>query len=239
MDNDRIGRWLAGMVFAGLAGCAARPAPAPASSDNTPADFPAAYYEGLAAQGRPVLRLDPERSLVLMEVRRGGSLAQFGHDHVVASHDTRGFVALDQGRADLYVRVDALVVDEPALRAGAGFDTQPSTADIEGTRRNMLDKVLEADRYPFVQVAVRGVQETAGEQRVRAAVTLHGTTRMIDAVVQLVHAEADFSVTGSMAIDQSDFGMAPFSIFGGAVAVQNRVTIKFRLHAKPIGSSPL
>ena len=239
MGNDRIGRWLAGIVFAGLAGCAARPAPPPASADNAPADFPTAYYRGLAAQGRPVLRLDPERSLVLMEVRRGGSLAQFGHDHVVASHDTTGVIALDQGRADLYARLDRLVVDEPALRAGAGFDTQPSAADIEGTRRNMLDKVLEADRYPFVQVAVRGVQGTAAEQRVRATVTLHGTTRMVDAVVQVVYAAADLSVTGSMAIDQSDFGMAPFSIFGGAVAVQNRVAIKFRLHAKPIGSSPL
>ena len=68
---------------------------------------------------------------------------------MIASHDVAGFIAPGEGRADLYVPLDALVVDEPALRSEIGLDTQPSAADIEGTRRNMLEKVLETDRYPY------------------------------------------------------------------------------------------
>ena len=68
---------------------------------------------------------------------------------------SRGISHRTSGRADLYVPLDTLVVDEPALRAEAGFDTQPSAADIAGTRRNMLEKVLEADRYPFALIAVK------------------------------------------------------------------------------------
>jgi hypothetical protein len=38
-------------------------------------------------------------------------------------------------------------------------------------------------------------------------------------------------VTGTFAIEQSKFGIAPFSILGGAIAVQDRVSISFRLRA--------
>jgi hypothetical protein len=39
-------------------------------------------------------------------------------------------------------------------------------------------------------------------------------------------------VEGTMAIDQSQFGIAPFSILGGAIAVQDRVDIAFRIRAR-------
>jgi hypothetical protein len=169
---------------------------------------------------------------VVIEVRRSGSLARFGHDHVVASHDVRGYVAPNAGRADLYVPLDTLVVDEPALRAAAGFDTQPSPVDIEGTRHNMLERVLEAGQHPFAQVAVTGAVAGNGARPVRAVVTLHGTTQDVDATARTEVTANEVSVEGTMAIDQSQFGIAPFSILGGAIAVQDRVDIAFRIRAR-------
>src|SRR5690349_17098835 len=84
-----------------------------------PAEFPRAFYEQEAAQGRAVLRVDPAASLVVLTVRRGGSLARLGHDHVVASHTVQGYVAPGAKRADLYVTLADLAVDEPALRTEA------------------------------------------------------------------------------------------------------------------------
>src|SRR5947209_17218286 len=139
-----------------LAGCAPLlrgPAPAPATP---PADFPEGYYREALAQGKPVFRVDSRESLVVIEVRRSGSLARLGHDHVVASHEVGGYVAPDEGRADLYVALARLEVDEAALRAEAGFDTQPTESDIEGTRANMLVRVLEADKFPFALISVAG-----------------------------------------------------------------------------------
>src|SRR6266508_6924624 len=127
-----------------LAGCAPllrEPAPA-----APPADFPEAYYQEAAVQGKPVFRVDSRESLVVIEVRRSGSLARLGHDHVVASHELVGYVAPGEGRADLVVALESLAVDEAALRAEAGFDTQPTEPDIEATRANMLEKVLEAEK---------------------------------------------------------------------------------------------
>jgi hypothetical protein len=145
-------------IIAGLiAGCTPL-LPRPTESvEQVPATFPAQRYLAAIARGEPVFRIDAARSLVVIEVHRAGSLARLGHDHVVASHDVQGYVAPKQGLADLYVPLDRLFVDEPALRAEAGFDTTPSEADIAATRENMLGRVLEVERYPFALVTVSDV----------------------------------------------------------------------------------
>jgi hypothetical protein len=214
-----------------LAACASQVAAPPKIEKRGPADFPHAYYRRLLAQGKPLFRVDPARSLVVIEVRRGGSLAQFGHDHIIASHDVAGYIAPDEGRADLYVPLDALVIDEPALRAEAGFDTQPSPADIAGTRRNMLEKVLETDQHPYALIALNDSVPGGSAQQLPVTVTLHGTTRSVDAAAQFEEATEEISVTGILAIDQSRFGIAPFSVLGGAIAVQDRVNITYRIRA--------
>src|SRR2546428_6092793 len=100
-----------------LAGCAPllrEPAPAPA---GPPADFPEGYYREALGRGKPVFRVDPRESLVVIEVRRAGSLARLGHDHVVASHEIGGYVAPDEGRADLYVGPARMQGAQAAVRA--------------------------------------------------------------------------------------------------------------------------
>lgn len=75
-----------------LAGCATQVMEVPRTGAPAPAELPEGYYHQLAAQGTPVFRVDPAGSLVIMEVRRAGSLAQLGHDHVVVSHDVAGYL---------------------------------------------------------------------------------------------------------------------------------------------------
>ncbi len=156
---------VAAIVLAGwLAGCAPQAPPRADADGPPPAGFPGAHYRQAAARGQPVFEIDPAGSLVVIEVRRGGTLARLGHDHVIASHDVRGYVAPDEGRADLYLRLDRLVVDERELRAEAQFDTQPSDDAIAGTRANMLDK-LGAEMHRYAIVGVRGVESDAAGSR--------------------------------------------------------------------------
>ena len=204
------------------------------ADEQSPASFPEQYYQQAIERRRPVFSVDPARSLVVVEVRRGGSLARLGHDHVVAIHDVRGYVAPDEGRADLYVQLDRLVVDEPELRAEAGFDTQPSAADVAGTRQNMLEKVLEVDRHPFALVSVIG--DTAGDRgpSLNVSITLHGVTRAFQIPAKIERGADAFGVTGELALDQTDFGIVPFSILGGAIQVLDKVNLRFRIHARRI-----
>lgn len=214
-----------------LAACASQVAPPPTQQARRPADFPDGFYRQLAAQGKPVFAADSAASLVTIEVRRSGSLAQFGHDHVIASREVSGYIAPDEQHADLFLPLEGLVVDEPALRAQAGLDTQPSADDIAGTRRNMVDKVLETGRYPFAQVTIRPADAETSPSALRVSVTLHGTTQIVESDLKLDTSRDTMEVTGAFAIEQSKFGIVPFSILGGAIAVQDRVAISFRLHA--------
>ena len=233
--------WLIALAL--LVACAQQPAlppqalpPAPrvAGAEIPPPSFPLAFYRDAAKRGEPVFEVDPARSLVVIEVRRAGSLARLGHDHVVASHDLRGYVAPDARRADLYVRLDRLTVDEPQLRAQAGFDTQPSAEDIAGTRRNMLERVLHADRHPWALIAVTG---NADSSHPDVAITLNGVTRRVPALAAITSHAGAYDVTGALAIDQTDFGIVPFSILGGALTVANRLDLRFEIHAQRIAGA--
>jgi len=229
----RVAAALLSTLLAGCAPLLRERAPAPAAP---PADFPEGYYREAAAQAKPVFRVDSRESLVVIEVRRSGSLARLGHDHVVASHEVGGYIAPDEGRADLYVALARLAVDEAALRAEAGFDTQPGESDIEGTRANMLEKVLELEKFPFALIGVSGANTMRGDVTLNVAITLHGSTRTLQVPAEIEADAEKMSVSGRFSFDQTDFGITPYSLLGGAIAVQNRVDLRFRIIARLPGA---
>jgi len=189
-------------------------------------------YDGLARSGQPVFEVDPARSIVTIEVRRAGTLANLGHDHVVAGHDVRGYIAPREGRADVYIRVADLVVDEAQLREAAGFDTQPSAADIAGTRNNMLARVLHSDEQPFVVVSVTGVRADATQRVIHPTLIVNGIQRVQDVDAAIETTGESIRVTGQTVVLQTDFGIRPFSILGGALQVADALTVRFDLLAR-------
>jgi hypothetical protein len=206
--------------------CVPLPPPAPQPESAAPA-LDEAYYRDAAEHGRPVYRIEPGNSLVLIRAYRGGRLAKLGHDHVVSGSELRGFIDPEKGRCDLHVAVGSLVVDDAAQRRAAGFDSTPSESDIAGTRANMLDKVLEAERFPLVVVRVGAVAQDALE----AQLSLHGVTRPVRIPAKISSSPERMEVTGSFAIKQSDFGIEPFSVLGGALTVQDQVELAFTIRA--------
>jgi hypothetical protein len=214
-----------------LAACAPELARPPEALSGAPEGFPESRYRQLASEGRPVFRSEEARSLVVIEVHRGGSLARMGHDHVIAAHRVQGFIAPDDKRADLYFRLDDLVVDEPELREQAKLTTRPSADDIAGTRRNMLN-AFEADRYPFAVVHA----EPNGDGEWRAAFSLHGVTRSQNLPARIEVAGDEMTVTGKLALKQTDFGIKPLSVLGGALVVVDDVEVAFSIRARRVGN---
>ncbi len=210
-----------------LFGCAPAQLPqAPAAGAGTGE----AWYRQ-AARREPVYRIDAAHSLIAVTVRRGGPFARFGHDHVVASRGVEGYVAPRSGRADFHFRVDQLSVDETALRTAAGLDTTPSADAIAGTRTNMLTRVLQAERYPLVLLHAERV---AGDPaRLRLAVTLHGVTRTMLVPTTIAHSGTTLVASGSLRLLQTDFGITPMSIMGGALKVEDPIEMRFTIVARP------
>ena len=219
-----------------LSACVAPPRPV---AETPPAALPPAFpeqtYRQAAARGEPVYRVDPRASMLIVYVYRGGSLARLGHDHVISSGDLQGYVMIagdsSPSRADLYLAVADMTVDDPELRAEAGFDTQLSEKDIEGTRANMLNKVLDASTYPYLELSAAVAMGAPPRVLLDAELTWHGTTRRIT-VPANVEIEGDrLSASGAFELWQSAFGIEPFSVLGGALRVEDRIDVRFELRA--------
>lgn len=206
-----------------LSACARPPAP-PAPGPATDPD----WYRTAAAGGAAVYAVDPAASLVAVTVRRAGLMARLGHDHVVASRTLAGHAAPGLGRAKLSFRLDQMSVDEPQLLRDAGIARQPSPEAVEGTRRNMLGPVLEAQRYPVVTMHVEGLD---GE-RLRAAITLHGATRRLVLPAAIRVDAAQLSARGTARLKQTDFGVAPFSAGGGLLSVRDELEVRYHIVAR-------
>ncbi|MCG2584010.1 YceI family protein [Massilia sp. TS11] len=169
-------------------------------------------------------RVDQDQSLLTIVVRRAGPLARLGHDHVIAVRGLDGRYDAQQQQASFRFRLDAMTVDEPALRQAAGLDTVPSPEAIAATRVNMLEKVLDAARYPEVRIDAR-----RADGGLALAITLHGVTRTVVVPAQITEDAASISARGSFTLLQSEFGLTPMTVLGGALRVEDRMELAFRV----------
>jgi polyisoprenoid-binding protein YceI len=212
-----------------LAACTSQTPVAPPSAPPA-AVSPADWYLQAASEGKKVYAIDSAQSLITVVVRRGGPMARFGHDHVVASRAVTGFAAPDAGRADFQFRLDALTVDEEALRNAAGLTTQPDADAIAGTRNNMLTRVLEAQTYPLVLLHAQ--RSAPGAPSVRLTVTLHGVSKTLDVPVKFEESAGRLAASGAFTLLQTDFGITPMSVLGGAMRVEDQMELQFRIVAR-------
>jgi len=222
------------LVAALAASCAQAPVRGPAAIPSGAQPW-RSHYEALRSQGQRLLDVDPARSLVVIEVRRGGKLAALGHDHVVASHELTGFIAPDAGVAEVSIPLSTLTVDEPELRRAAGFPGQLSPSDIQNTRVNMLNHVLDPRRHPFVAVSVSQVPARSGPATVEAELMLNGVTRPEKAEITIEPGTERMHVGGRMSIRQTDFGLVPYAILAGGIRVEDELVIRFDVVA---GAAP-
>ncbi len=235
----RIGFILLGALLAGAPWAAGAENPSTAVTAAAPADFPLPADRARAARGESMFRIDGGRSEIRIYVYRAGPLAWMGHNHVLSSTDMRGYVALTQAlrdaRADLYVPVSTLIVDDPNQRRAAGkaFATTPDAAAIAGVRRNMLRaRSLDADAFPFVRLNVRIADASLPHVTLAVSLRIRGITRELTVPAEAAISTNEVIVSGNLQIRQSDYGMTPYRVFGGALAVRDSVDVEFRLVAE-------
>ena len=159
-----------------------------------------------------------------------------GHDHVIASADVEGLVLLSsdpkKSRADLRLPLQQLVVDDPANRERFGLEPELPASAVEGTTRNLQDKVLESEPVSVGHGQRQGcssMQATQADLDVR--VTVHGTTFGYRVPVVLEVDSGKLGVSGSMTVSHADFGLAPFSAAGGLLRVAEDIEVVFDLVA--------
>jgi hypothetical protein len=205
------------------------PAPAPTVPPTPAAD----------TRGATVYQVDPRSSQLSILVFRGGKFSRLGHNHVMTSQDVSGRVwvhpEFPRSGFELSFPVGQLVVDDVEARRAAGGDFPPDIpqSDKDGTRKNMLKpEVLDGEHYPQVRLQAAKVGGTLQAPQVTARITIKDATREVEVPVQVAIEGAKLSASGEFDILQTEFGIKPFSVALGALEVQDKLHIKFRIVAE-------
>lgn len=195
-----------------------------------------------ADAGQALLRIDAAASTLSIHVFRAGRAARLGHNHVLNAPKLTGFVKLPAGDTDLgaagfelSLRLDELQLDSSAARValGAGWASALSPEMVAATRANMLGEAgLQAANYPLVRIRSLRIAGAAPKLAALIEIELHGQRRQQWIAL---HANVDneqVRARGALVLRQSDYGLTPFSVAGGLLAVQDELLIEFDLQAR-------
>jgi polyisoprenoid-binding protein YceI len=182
---------------------------------NVTSFFAAAMLLGAATSQPQNYSIDAKNSTMRVHVSKAGALSAFGHDHDIAAPIVSGKVDTGAQRVELEVDARALSVQ----------DAKASQKDRAEIQKTMLGpEVLDSANNP--RIIFRSTSaERAGTNgwSLRGNLTLHGETRPV--VVQVSEREGHY--VGHSLIKQSDFGIKPVKIAGGAVRTKDEVRIEF------------
>lgn len=192
-------------------------------------------------EGAAHYRVVQKGTQVYARVFRAGRLAKLGHNHVVEFHGVTGDIYLaddiDASLFDLAVASADATVDDPELRQSQGADFLSKVSDDAraGTRGNMLgEEVLDAAKFPYVTMSSTKIEGSREHPRVTLNLTLKGVTRQVTTLVSMQLDGDRLVAQGQFDILQSDFGIEPYSVLGGALKVEDQVDVVFTVAAAKV-----
>lgn len=214
-----------------LAGCAAPLVPV------TPITTTATWEPLQRQAGEQPLSIDKPASKLRAYVFRAGAAARLGHNHVLnaTEFDAQAFwgdAGPSSARLQMELRLDKLQVDNPALRGelGGAF-AKPLDADaIQGTRANMLgERGLQAESHPFLRLRSLKLVGEAPRLAALVEIELHGQRRQQWLALRVDEQGQRLVVSGALVLRQTEFGLQPFSLLGGLLAIADEIVIEFDL----------
>jgi len=166
--------------------------------------------------------------MLQISVYKEGLLKAFGHDHLISADMLSGRVLfnaemLEDSSVDLTVEEASLRVIEPGV----------SESDRQQIQSTMAGKaVLDEQSFPairFTSTRVMREKKTSDgwDLTLEGSLTLHGVPKSISLPLHLSEEDGELRAYGEVSILQTDFGISPIKVGGGAVKVKNRIRIRF------------
>lgn len=186
----------------------------------------------LGAQEKVRYSIAPGKSSMEVHVYKDGVFKAFGHDHLITTKNVSGTVRFDalkiqNSEAHLKVDANSLTVIDPG-------ESQQDRQNVQTTMTS--DKVLDVARFPEIVFTSTGVSlatktPTGWEVMLSGNLKLHGVEKPVNLLLH-VHADGrDLQAQGEVSLLQTEFGITPIKVGGGAVKVKDKVRISFTVLA--------
>jgi polyisoprenoid-binding protein YceI len=173
----------------------------------------------LAAQDHSI---DLERSTITIHVGKAGLLSAAGHEHWVNAPISSGAVNDSNAPRVEFIVETAKMRVKPDPKVDAKTEAQ--------IQKDMEEMTLETARYREIAFQSSHIEKASeGEWRVDGALTLHGVSKPVRVNVRR---DGDAYI-GRTILKQTDFGIKPISIGGGAIKVKNEIEVEFRIYTRP------
>ncbi|MGE2714245.1 YceI family protein [Mycolicibacterium litorale] len=173
----------------------------------------------------PALRtLDASDGALRIRTDVTGPAARMGHRLTILVATWRATVEWD-GEDPSAVRLTA-DVDSLQIERGEGGVTPLSGPERALARTNAL-KTLSAQRYPTVSFETREVTPADGGYHLAGELEIHGHRRRHSLDVAVTETADVWQLDARTAVQQTDFGVKPYSMVMGSMKVVDTVTVEF------------
>jgi polyisoprenoid-binding protein YceI len=187
-------------------------------------------FSGAAAQAgaRAEYVISSEKSKLQISVYKEGLFKAFGHDHLISANRLSGRALFNEEMLE-DSSVD-LTVEAASLRV---IDPDESDSDRQQVQSTMAGKsVLDGEKFTAIRFSSTGVREgkktgAGWDITLEGSLTLHGVEKPISLPLHLSEKDGELRADGEVSILQTDFGITPIKVGGGAVKVKNKIRIRF------------
>jgi len=176
-------------------------------------------------------KIDPGRSRFVVRAFATGLLSSLGHNPTIAIPGFSGEAQIPpglEGVASLHIEVQA---------ASLKVTDNVSDKDRREIERQMQEEVLETGRYPQItfessSVSSEKVFEGQYKARISGGLSLHGVTRDLTILSQLILGEDTMRANGEFSISQREYGIKQVSALGGSIKLKDELKFSFDIVAR-------
>ena len=188
---------------------------------------------GAAAQEKTAYSIASAQSKLEIHVYKEGMFKAFGHDHLIAATEISGEAQLDaQKIEDSTVRLQIATKSFTVVDPG---ESEKDRRDVQATMEG--EKVLDVAKFPeitFTSSGISGAKKNAEgwELTISGKLKLHGVEKTVSFPLRVQTESAQLRGEGEISILQTDYGITPVKVGGGAVKVKDKLKITFTVVAR-------
>lgn len=186
----------------------------------------------VSAQGG-AYSMDPQQSKLEIHVSKEGAFKVFGHDHLISAQQVSGQAQFDpqkiaQSSVRLRISTKSITVIDPG-------ESEKDRHEVQATMEG--EKVLDVSKFPEITFTSNGVSAAkktsdGWELTLAGKLNLHGVEKPVSFPLH-IHTDAnELHGQGEISVLQTDYGITPVKVGGGAVKVKDKLKITFNIVAR-------
>jgi len=175
--------------------------------------------------------IDTRASRFTVRAFATGIMSAMGHDPTIGIRDFSGEMTFDPEK------VKASTFQLSIKSSSLSVQDDISDKDRREMERLMNEQVLEVSQFPLIRYQAPSISVTKMEGTLYSAtldgrLTFHGVTRNESVTARVALVGTMLRASGEFSLSQSNYGIKPVSVAGGALRLKDELKLSFEIVAR-------